>query len=130
MLAFGSVADVLGLPAKEIAARSPFGLSRGSKRGYRSKRWTEWPVSWHRATHSSNIVWCLRRSMSGARQRSGCRRTKGPVWLESHASLAWISMSGRPKWRRVNFSFVVIQSEIGADLVMNILGSLKYGSAA
>jgi len=25
---------------------------------------------------------------------------------------------------------VVIQSEIGADLVMNILGSLKYGSAA
>ena len=26
MLAFGSVADVLGLPAKELAARSPFGL--------------------------------------------------------------------------------------------------------
>lgn len=143
MLAFTNVADVLGLPAKEAAARSPFGLMSRIEDGL--------PLG-----ALERVARLLAPSDAQFKYRlvpkATYERRKGTHRLSSDegtrlARVARVWGLALEVWHRDDeardFLFrphpmledrrpidVVIQNEIGAELVLDILGRLKYGTAA
>lgn len=143
MLAFANVADVLGLPAKEVAARSPFGLISRIEDGL--------PIG-----ALERVARLLAPGDAGFKYRlvpkATYERRKGTHRLSSDegtrlARVARVWSLALDVWQSEeearDFLFrthpmledrrpidVVIQNEIGAELVLDVLGSLKYGSAA
>ncbi|MEP9374702.1 DUF2384 domain-containing protein [Mesorhizobium sp. KR1-2] len=143
MLAFANVADVLGLPAKEAAARSPFGLMSRIEDGL--------PLG-----ALERVARLLAPSDAQFKYRlvpkATYERRKGTHRLSSDegtrlARVARVWGLALEVWQREDeardFLFrphpmledkrpidVVIQNEIGAELVLDILGRLKYGTAA
>jgi len=143
MLAFGTVADVLGLPAKEIAARSPFGLMSRIESGL--------PVgSLDRLAHllapsDAQFKYRLVPKATYERRKTASRLSSDEGTRLARVARVW--SLALDVWRNEGeareFLFrshpmledkrpidVVIQNEIGAELVLDILGRLKYGSAA
>ncbi len=143
MLAFGTVADVLGLPAKEIAARSPFGLMSRIESGL--------PVgSLDRLAHLlapsdtqfkyrlvPKATYERRKTASRLSSDEGTRLARVArvwslaldVWQNEGEAREFLFRS-HPMLEDKRPIDVVIQNEIGAELVLDILGRLKYGSAA
>jgi putative toxin-antitoxin system antitoxin component (TIGR02293 family) len=143
MLALANVADVLGLPAKEVAARSPFGLISRIEEGlpldaleriarllapgdtrfkYRlvPKATFERRKGAHRLSSDEGIrlarlarVWSLALD----------------VWKDEEEARDFL-FRGHPMIEDKRPIDVAIQNEFGAEMVVDILGGLKYGSAA
>jgi uncharacterized protein (DUF2384 family) len=139
MLVFGQVADVLGLPAKERTAQSPVALKHGSGTAFRSPPLIAWRVFWRPEMRSSNTASSPRRPTNAGRPPIGSRRTRArvarvwavalDVWKTEEATRAFL-FRAHPMIEDRRPIDVVIQSEFGAELVVEILGRLKYGTAA
>ena len=143
MLAFSGVADVLGLPAKEIAARSPFGLMSRIEDGL--------PIgALERVAHllapsDAQFKYRLIAKATYERRKIALRLSSDEgtrlarvarvwslaldVWQTEEEARDFLFRS-HPMLEDRRPIDVVIQSEIGAELVFDVLGSLKYGSAA
>jgi len=143
MLAVTNVADVLGLPAKEAAARSPFGLIARIEDGLpigaleRVSRLLA-PDDAHfkyrlvpKATYERRKATHRLSSQEGARLARLARvwSLALDVW-QSEAEARDFLFRPHPMLEDGRPIDVVIRSEIGAELVLDILGRLKYGSAA
>ena len=143
MLALTNVADVLGLPAKEGAARSPFGLIARIEHGLPLDALER--VTRLLSPGDSQFKYRLVPKATLERRKSA-RRLSADEGTRL-ARLARIWSLALDVWHSEqearDFLFrphamvedrrpidVVIQSEFGAELVGDILGSLKYGSAA
>jgi putative toxin-antitoxin system antitoxin component (TIGR02293 family) len=143
MPVFGDVADVLGLPAKEHAALSAFGLISRIEHGlpigavkrvadllapsdaqfkYRlvpkatyERRKTTHRLSPEEGTRLARVarVWSLALD----------------VWRSEEAARDFL-FRPHPMIEDKRPIDVVIQNEFGAEMVVDILGRLKYGSAA
>jgi putative toxin-antitoxin system antitoxin component (TIGR02293 family) len=143
MLAFTDVADVLGLPDKEAKARAPLGLVSRIEDGlpvaslerlarlvsprdpqfkYRlvpkatlERRKTSHRLSSAEGTRIARLarVWAL----------------AVDVWHSEEDARAFL-FRPHPMIEDRSPIDAVIQSEFGAELVVGILGALKYGSAA
>ncbi len=144
MLALANVAEVLGLPPREAAARSPFGLMTRIENGL--------PIGALERVALLLAPGDARFKYRLVPKATYDRRKKGALRLSSEegtrlARVARVWSLALDVWRSEEearaFLFrphlmledrrpidVVIQSEIGAELVLDILGSLKYGSAA
>lgn len=143
MLAFGNVADVLGLPVKEVAARSPFGLITRIEDGLpiaaleRVARLLA-PDDAHfkyrlvpKATYERRKN-ALRLSSDEGTRLARVARVWGlalDVWKTEAEARAFL-FRPHPMVEDKRPIDVVILSEFGAEIVIDILGSLKYGSAA
>jgi putative toxin-antitoxin system antitoxin component (TIGR02293 family) len=143
MLAFANVADVLGLPAKEIDARSPFGLMSRIEDGL--------PIgALERVAHllapsDAHFKYRLIPKATYERRKRALRLSSDEgtrlarvarvwslaldVWQTEQEARDFLFRS-HPMLEDRRPVDVVIQNEIGAELVFDILGSLKYGSAA
>lgn len=144
MLAFNDVADVLGIPAKEASARSPLGLMSRIEDGlplralervaqllspgdtqfkyrlvpkatYDRRKGKALPLSSDEGTRLARVarVWSLALD----------------VW-QTDAEARDFLFRSHPMLEDRRPIDVVIANEIGAELVLEILGRLKYGSAA
>jgi putative toxin-antitoxin system antitoxin component (TIGR02293 family) len=143
MLALANVADVLGLPAKDVAARSPFGLISRIENGLPVEALER--MAQLLAPEDARFKYRLV-------PKATLERRKGSQRLSSDegtrlARLARVWSLALDVWKDEeearNFLFrphpmienkrpidVVIQNEFGAEMVVDILGGLKYGSAA
>ncbi|GLS31074.1 putative toxin-antitoxin system antitoxin component, TIGR02293 family [Mesorhizobium albiziae] len=140
MLAFGNVADVLGLPVKEVGARSPFGLISLIEDGL--------PIrALERVAHllaPGDAQFKYRLIPKATYER---RKTADRLSSDEGTRLARVWSLALDVWQSDeearDFLFrphamiedkrpidVVILSEFGAEMVIDILGGLKYGSAA
>ena len=143
MLAFSNVADVLGLPAKEIAARSPFGLMSRIEDGLplgaldRVARLLAPSDAQFKYRIVPKATYERRKGTHRLSSYEGTRLARvARVW--SLAMEVWQSedeardflFRSHPMLEDRRPIDVVIQNEIGAELVLDILGRLKYGSAA
>jgi putative toxin-antitoxin system antitoxin component (TIGR02293 family) len=143
MLAFANVADVLGLPANEVAARSPFGLMARIEDGLPLGALER--VAHLLAPGDAQFKYRLvpkatyerRKTLHRLSSDEGTRLARlARVW--SLALEVWQSedqardflFRTHPMLEDKRPIDIVIQSEIGAELVLDILGRLKYGSAA
>ena len=143
MLAFADVADVLGLPAREAGARSPFGLISRIESGL--------PVgSLERVAHllapgDAQFKYRLVPKATLERRKSAHRLSSEEGTRLARVARVWsVALDvWRDEAEARDFLFrphpmmedrrpidVVIQSEFGAEMVLDILGGLKYGSAA
>ncbi|MEI9411996.1 MULTISPECIES: antitoxin Xre-like helix-turn-helix domain-containing protein [unclassified Mesorhizobium] len=144
MLALANVADVLGLPIRGTAALSPFGLISRIEEGLPFA--TLERVSQFVSPNDSQFKYRL------VPKATYDRRKKGQLRLSSEegtrvARVARVWNLALEVWQREDeardFLFrshamledkrpidVVIQNEFGAEMVLDILASLKYGSAA
>lgn len=143
MLAFSGVADVLGLPAKEVAARSPFGLMSRIEDGL--------PIgALERVAHllapsDAQFKYRLIAKATYERRKIALRLSSDEGTRLARVARVWSLALDvwQTEGEARDFLFrshpmledrrpidVVIQSEIGAELVLDVLGSLKYGSAA
>jgi putative toxin-antitoxin system antitoxin component (TIGR02293 family) len=143
MLAFADIADVLGLPAKGIDAHSPFGLMSRIEEGL--------PIgALERVAHllapsDSQFKYRLIPKATYERRKSALRLSSDEgtrlarvarvwslaldVWQTEEDARDFLFRS-HPMLEDRRPIDVVIQSEIGAELVLDVLRSLKYGSAA
>ncbi|MER9248861.1 DUF2384 domain-containing protein [Mesorhizobium sp. M0590] len=143
MLAFGNVADVLGLPVKEVASRSPFGLISRIENGL--------PIgALERVAHllapgDAQFKYRLIPKATYERRKAVHRLSSDEGTRLARVARVWgLAVD---VWRNEeearDFLFrphpmiedkrpidVVILSEFGAEMVVEILGGLKYGSAA
>ncbi len=139
----GDVADVLGVPAKALEARSPVGLISLIEHGLPVKALER--VSHLLAPSDAQFKYRLVPKATLERRKSAHRLS-----LEEGtrlARLARVWSLARDVWRSDedarDFLFrphpmaedklpidLVIQSEFGAELIVDILGRLKYGTAA
>jgi putative toxin-antitoxin system antitoxin component (TIGR02293 family) len=143
MLAFADVADVLGLPANEVAARSPFGLMARIEDGLPLGALER--VAHLLAPGDAQFKYRLIPKATYERRKMRHRLTSDEgtrlarlarVW--SLALEVWQSedqardflFRTHPMLEDKRPIDLVIQSEIGAELVLDILGRLQYGSAA
>lgn len=143
MLAFSTVADVLGLPVKEIAARSPLGLMSRIESGL--PLGTLEHVARLVAPDDTQFKYRLVPKATYER-RKGTHRLSAEegtrlarlarawafaleVWQDADEARDFLSRPHAMLEDRRPID-VVIQSEIGAELVLDILGRLKYGTAA
>jgi putative toxin-antitoxin system antitoxin component (TIGR02293 family) len=144
MLAFANIADVLGLPAKEAAARSPFGLMSRIEDGLPIEALER--VA--RLLAPSDVQFKYRlvpKATYERRKRSGLQLSSNEGMRVARVARIW--NLALDVWQSEDeardFLFrrhpmledrrpidVVLQNEIGAELVLDILASLKYGSAA
>ena len=143
MPAFSDVADVLGLPAKEAAARSPVGLISRIESGL--------PVgSLERVAHliapgDARFKYRLVPKATFERRKSSHRLSSEEGTRLARVARVWsVALDvWRDEEEARDFLFrahpmiedkrpidVTIQSEFGAEIVINILSGLKYGSAA
>lgn len=144
MLAIGNIADVLGLPLKETAARSPFGLMTSIENGLPMGALER--VARLLAPGDAQFKYRL------VPKATYERRKRGALPLTSDegsrvARVARVWNLALDVWQSEeearDFLFrphpmledrrpvdVVIRNEIGAELVLQILAGLKYGSAA
>ena len=140
---FHQVADVLGLPARETAARTPFGLISRIETGL--------PLAaLDRMAHLlapgnnrfkyrliSKASYDRRKTASRLSTEEGTRLARvARVWgmaidvWESEDEARDFLFRPHPMMEDRRPIDVVIQNEFGAELVLDILGGLKYGSAA
>lgn len=143
MLPAREVADVLGLPNKETASRSPFGLMSRIEKGlpvaslnrvaellapgdaqfkYRlvpKATFERRKISHRLSSDESTRLARLARVWSAALD----------VWKDADEAREFLFRSHPMIEDRLPID-LVIQSEFGAEMVVGILGSLKYGSAA
>jgi putative toxin-antitoxin system antitoxin component (TIGR02293 family) len=143
MLAVNDVADVLGLPAKETSARSPFGLISRIEHGL--------PIAaLERVAHllapgDAQFKYRLVPKATFARRKVAHRLSSDEGTRLARVARIW--SLALDVWQNDDdardFLFrphpmiedkrpidVVIQNEFGAEMVVDILGRLKYGSAA
>lgn len=143
MLAAAAVADVLGLPPKEEASRSAFGLISRIENGLPVEALDR--VAQLLAPGDAQFKYRLVPKATYER-----RKTSRRLSAEESARLARLARvwgGALDVWQSEedarNFLFrrhpmiedkrpvdVVVQSEFGAEMVVDILGRLKYGSAA
>jgi putative toxin-antitoxin system antitoxin component (TIGR02293 family) len=143
MRAFANVADVLGLPAKELAARSPIGLMSRIEDGLPIAALER--VAHLLAPSDAQFKYRLVPKATYDRRKVGLRLSSDEgtrlVWVARVWSLAldvWYTeeeardflFRPHPMLEDRRPIDVVIQNEIGAELVLDVLGGLKYGSAA
>jgi putative toxin-antitoxin system antitoxin component (TIGR02293 family) len=143
MLALANVADVLGLPAREVAARSPFGLISRIENGLPID--TLERMAQLLAPGDARFKYRLVPKATFER-RKGSQRLSSDEGIRL-ARLARVWSFALDVWKDEeearNFLFrphpmiedkrpvdVVIQNEFGAQMVVDILGGLKYGTAA
>jgi putative toxin-antitoxin system antitoxin component (TIGR02293 family) len=143
MLAFSDVADVLGLPANEVAARSPFGLISRIEHGLPLGALDR--VSHLLAPGDAKFKFRLVPKATYERRKSAHRLSSAEGTRLARVARVW--SLARDVWQSSDdardFLFrphpmienkrpidVVIQNEFGAEMVVDILGRLKYGSAA
>jgi putative toxin-antitoxin system antitoxin component (TIGR02293 family) len=143
MLAFANVADVLGLPAKEVAARSPFGLISRIEDGLPIGALER--VAQLLAPGDARFKYRLVPKATYERRKGTHRLSSDEGTRLARVARVW--SLALEVWQSEeearDFLFrphpmledrrpidVVIQNEIGAELVLDVLGSLKYGSAA
>jgi putative toxin-antitoxin system antitoxin component (TIGR02293 family) len=143
MLAFENVADVLGFPAKETAARSPLGLMTRIEGGLPIESLER--VARLLAPNDSQFKYRLVPKATYDRRKAALRLSSDEgtriarvarvwnlaldVWQDEEAARDFL-FRAHPMVEDRRPIDVVIQSEIGAELVVDILSSLKYGSAA
>jgi putative toxin-antitoxin system antitoxin component (TIGR02293 family) len=143
VLAFANLADVLGLPSREMASRSPMGLLARIEHGLplaALDRVAELVAPGDAQFKYRLVPKATYERRKGAHRLSadeGTRLTRlARVW--SLALEVWGSeQEARDFLFRTHPMIedrrpidVVIQSEFGAEMVIDILGGLKYGSAA
>jgi len=140
---FTDVADVLGLPARESAARSPIGLISRIESGL--------PVgSLDRVAHLlapgdakfkyrfvPKATFERRKSSHRLSSEEGTRLARvARVWSlaldvwQNEGEARDFLFRGHPMIEDKRPIDLTIQSEFGAEIVRNILSGLKYGSAA
>jgi putative toxin-antitoxin system antitoxin component (TIGR02293 family) len=143
MLAFAEVADVLGLPAKEAAARSPFGLISRIEHGLPVDALER--VARLLAPGDAQFKYRLVPKATLERRKSSHKLSSEEGTRLARVARVWgfaLDVWGSAGEAR-DFLFrphsmiedrrpidVVIQNEFGAEMVVDILGRLKYGSAA
>jgi putative toxin-antitoxin system antitoxin component (TIGR02293 family) len=143
MLAFADVADVLGLHSKEATERSPFGLISRIEDGLPFGTLDR--IARLLAPNDTQFKYRLIPKATYERRKTALRLSSDEGTRLARVARVW--SLALDVWRTQDdardFLFrshpmledkrpidVVIQSEIGAELVLDILGSLKYGSAA
>lgn len=143
MLAFANVADVLGLPAKEVAARSPFGLMSRIEDGPPIAALDR--VALLLAPSDAQFKYRLVPKATYVRRKASLRLSSDEgtrlarlarvwnlaldIWQSDEEARDFL-FRPHPMLEDKRPVDVVIQSEIGAELVLDVLGSLKFGSAA
>lgn len=143
MFAAVNVADVLGLPPKEQAARSPFGLIQRIENGLPLDALER--VARLLAPGDAQFKYRLVPKATFERRKSSRRLSSEEGTRLARLARVWslaVDVWGSDEEAR-DFLFrphpmmedrrpidVVIQSEFGAEMVLDILGGLKYGSAA
>lgn len=143
MMGFSIVADVLGLSAREPASRSAFGLLSSIEAGLPVKALDRMALLL--APDDVQFKYRLVPKATYERRKSKHRlSTDEGVKLARLARVWGLALDvWQTEAEARNFLFrphsmledrrpidAVIQSEIGGELVLDILGSLKYGSAA
>lgn len=143
MLAFAAIADVLGLPAKEANARSPFGLMSRIEDGLPFGAVER--VARLIAPRDAQFKYRLIPKATYERRKSAHRLSSDEGTRLARVARVW--SLALDVWQTEDdardFLFrphpmledrrpieVVIQSEIGAEIVLDVLGRLKYGTAA
>ncbi|MBB4226201.1 antitoxin Xre/MbcA/ParS toxin-binding domain-containing protein [Rhizobium mongolense] len=143
MLAFEDVANVLGLPAKEAALRSPFGLISRIEGGLPIAALER--VAHLLAPNDSQFKYRFVPKATYDRRKASLRLSSDEgmriardarvwnlaldVWQSEEAAREFL-FRAHPMLEDRRPIDVIIQNEIGAELVLEILASLKYGSAA
>lgn len=143
MLAVNDVADVLGLPAKETAARSPFGLISRIEHGLPLAALER--VAHLLAPGDAQFKYRLVPKATYERRKIAHRLSSEEGTRLARVARVWslaLAVWGNEGDAR-DFLFrphpmiedkrpidAVIQNEFGAEMVVDILGRLKYGSAA
>jgi len=143
MLALANVADVLGLPAKEVAARSPFGLISRIEHGLPIDALER--VARLLAPGDAQFKYRLVPKATFERRKNSHRLSSDEGTRLARVARVWgLALEvWQDEDEARNFLFrphpmiedkrpidVVIQNEFGAEMVIDILGGLKYGSAA
>jgi putative toxin-antitoxin system antitoxin component (TIGR02293 family) len=143
MLALADIADVLGLPAREASARSPFGLISRIERGLPVDALER--VARLLAPADARFKYRLVPKGTLERRKSAHRLSSEEGTRVARVARVWAF--ALDVWQSADeargFLFrphpmledrqpidVVIQNEIGAEMVIGILAGLKYGSAA
>ena len=143
MFVFSDVADVLGLPVKETAARSPFGLISRIEHGLPLNSLER--VAQLLAPQDAQFKYRLIPKATYERRKTAHRLSSDEGMRLARLARVWsvaLDVWGSQDEAR-DFLFrphpmiedkrpidVVIQNEFGAEMVVDILGRLKYGSAA
>lgn len=143
MLAFANVADVLGLPPEEAASRSPMGLVSRIQHGLPLTALDR--VAHLVAPGDAQFKYRLVPKATYERRKGAHRLSVDEGTRVARVARVWSLAldvwQGETEAREFLFRphamiedrrpiDVVIQSEFGAEMVIEILGSLKYGSAA
>lgn len=143
MLAIVEVADVLGLPAREAAARSPLGLISRIEHGLPVAALDR--VARLLSPGDSQFKYRLVPKATLERRKSSQRLSSDEGTRLARVARAWASaldvwqdedeareflFRNHPMLADKRPIDLVIQSEFGAEMVAEVLGGLKYGSAA
>ncbi|MBX5159308.1 MULTISPECIES: antitoxin Xre-like helix-turn-helix domain-containing protein [unclassified Rhizobium] len=143
MMGFAAVADVLGLPSREPASRSAFGLLSSIEAGLPVKALDRMALLL--APDDLQFKYRLVPKATYERRKSKHRLSSDEGIRLARLARVWgLALDvWQTEAEARDFLFrphamledrrpidVVIQSEIGGELVLDILGSLKYGSAA
>ena len=143
MLGLANVADVLGLPPKEVASRSPMGLVSRIERGLPLAALDR--VAKIVAPGDAQFKYRLVPKATYERRKAAQRLSTDEgtrlarlarVWSfalevwESEDEARGFLFRPHPMIEDKRPIDVLIQSEFGAEMVIDILGGLKYGSAA
>ncbi len=143
MLAFNTVADVLGLPGQGAAALSPFGLISRIESGLplgaldRMARLLAPDDAQFKYRLVPKATYERRKSRHRLSSEEGARLARvARVWglaldvWGSEAEARDFLFRAHPMLEDRRPIDLAIGGEIGAELVLDILGRLKYGSAA
>ncbi|EJC84013.1 putative toxin-antitoxin system antitoxin component, TIGR02293 family [Rhizobium leguminosarum bv. trifolii WSM2297] len=143
MMGFAAVADVLGLPSTEPASRSAFGLLSSIEAGLPVKALDRMALLL--APSDAQFKYRLVPKATYERRKAKHRLSSDEGVRLARLARVWgLALDvWQAEAEARDFLFrphamledrrpidVVIQSEIGGELVLDILGSLKYGSAA
>ncbi|MGQ3026816.1 MAG: antitoxin Xre-like helix-turn-helix domain-containing protein [Ferrovibrionaceae bacterium] len=143
MLALSRVADVLGLPAKEVASRSTFGLIQRIEGGLpiaafeRMVRLLAPGDSQFRYRLIPKATYERRKAAGQLSPDEGVRLARlARVWSlaldvwQNDAEARDFLFRSHPMLEDRPPIDAVIRNEFGAEMVMDILAGLKYGTAA
>lgn len=143
MSPLANVADVLGLPAKEIAVRSPFGLISRIEGGLpigaleRVARLVAPGDAQFKYRLVPKATYERRKTAARLSSDEGARLARlarvwglaQEVWQNEEAARAFLFRPHAMLEDRRPID-VVLLNEFGAEMVLDILGGLKYGVAA
>ena len=141
MLAFGEVASVLGLPARERTAQSPVAMITRIEDGLPTTALDR--VARLLAPGDAQFKYRLVPKATYERRKAAHRLSADESARLARVAQVWAVALDVWKTEEATRTFrphpmiedrrpidVVIQSEFGAELVVEILGRLKYGTAA